>query len=419
MWIPFLLTILAFIGGGLCVFFAVETRRRRTLEIQAELDSRKEELRAREESLSAAARKFHADRDRHAAEYTAHLAARKEFDSRIISYDELVVENGILKTDLRNLAMNVARREFEQEDVRRNQREIDEKANTLGRAYLKDTQKWILNGLTQNNYATSKDRLTSAIERIRDAGVPISAAEEKDLLGGLQAEYERVVRAALEREEQARIRALIREEQQQEREAQEKIEQTERERMAVESALNKALAEAKGHHNAEVQRLQQELADAIPKSQRAKSMAQLTKAGNVYVISNLGSFGADVFKIGMTRRLDPLDRVLELGDASVPFPFDVHMMISTPDAPALENAMHKAFHRNRLNKTNPRKEFFRTTITDILEVVKKNHGEVEYIADMAALQYHQSLTMSVADQEFIEHVFEEVEEEKPALAEDE
>ena len=171
--------------------------------------------------------------------------------------------------------------------------------------------------------------------------------------------------------------------------------------------MDKALAEARDEHSVEVERLKARLAEAEEKSQRAISQAQMTKSGNVYVISNIGSFGEGVFKIGMTRRLEPMDRVRELGDASVPFPFDVHMMISCDDAPALENALHQAFHKTRLNKIKPRKEFYRTDIDAVRRIVEENHGEVQYVADPEALEYRQSLTMSDDDEEFIEAVYEQ------------
>jgi T5orf172 domain len=155
--------------------------------------------------------------------------------------------------------------------------------------------------------------------------------------------------------------------------------------------------------------LRARLAEAEAK-ERAISQAQLTKAGFVYVISNIGSFGEGMYKIGMTRRLEPLDRVRELGDASVPFPFDVHMMISCQNAPTLENALHKALFKHQVNKTNPRKEFFRSDIETIVNLVKEHHGEVEYIADAEALQYRQSLSMSDEDAEFVEQVFDTVDE---------
>ncbi|TWU30029.1 GIY-YIG nuclease family protein [Bythopirellula polymerisocia] len=114
----------------------------------------------------------------------------------------------------------------------------------------------------------------------------------------------------------------------------------------------------------------------------------------------------------MTRRLTPQDRVKELGDASVPFPYDIHMMISCNNAPSLENALHHSFVKQQVNKTNPRKEFFRTDVASIVEVVKEHHGDFEYVVDPEALQYRQSLTMSDEDLEFIEKVFDEIEEEE-------
>jgi multidrug efflux pump subunit AcrA (membrane-fusion protein) len=216
------------------------------------------------------------------------------------------------------------------------------------------------------------------------------------------------VRAAFEREEQARIKAQIREEQQREREIQRELERADKEQAVVREALARALAKAEDEHSAEVESLRARLAELEAKK-RAISQAQLTKAGHVYVISNIGSFGEGVFKIGMTRRLEPIDRVKELGDASVPFPFDVHMMISCDNAPTLETALHQRFLKQQINKTNPRKEFFKTDIEAIVQVVREHHGEVEFTADAEALQYHQSLTMSDEDQQFIDDVFDRLE----------
>ena len=118
------------------------------------------------------------------------------------------------------------------------------------------------------------------------------------------------------------------------------------------------------------------------------------KAGYVYIISNIGAFGENVFKIGMTRRLDPMERVDELGDASVPFNFDVHAMIFSDDAPKLEAALHNAFADRRLNFVNQRREFFNVTIDEIKEVVKKNFDKsVEFVELAPAEQYRQSLLL--------------------------
>ena len=118
------------------------------------------------------------------------------------------------------------------------------------------------------------------------------------------------------------------------------------------------------------------------------------KAGYVYIISNIGAFGPDVYKIGMTRRLDPQDRVDELGDASVPFNFDVHAMIFSDNAPALEAALHRAFEYRKLNMVNTRREFFHVTLDEIKDVVKKNFDKtVEFIDIPDAEQYRISLKM--------------------------
>lgn len=197
--------------------------------------------------------------------------------------------------------------------------------------------------------------------------------------------------------EQARIKARIREEQKAEREIERERKRIEAEQKAIQQALEVALKQAEGEHSAEVEALKEKLAEAEAKSQRALSMAQQTKAGHIYVISNIGSFGEGIYKVGMTRRLEPMDRVKELGDASVPFPFDVHMMISCDDAPTLENTLHKALHGQRVNKVNLRKEYFRASIDEIRDLVIANHGEVDYVADPEAFEYCETMSMSDED----------------------
>jgi len=118
------------------------------------------------------------------------------------------------------------------------------------------------------------------------------------------------------------------------------------------------------------------------------------RAGYVYVISNVGSFGKDVYKIGMTRRLEPLDRVNELGDASVPFNFDLHAMIFSDDAPTLENALHQAFEHKKVNMINQRREFFNVSLDEIEEVVKRNYDKtVEFLKIPEAEQYRESIML--------------------------
>lgn len=123
---------------------------------------------------------------------------------------------------------------------------------------------------------------------------------------------------------------------------------------------------------------------------------QNAKAGYVYVISNIGAFGEGVYKIGMTRRLDPMERIDELGDASVPFWFDVHALVFSDNAPALEAKLHERFASGRLNKVNGRKEFFRADIAEIEEVIRANYDAVvEVTREAAAEQYRESLRMAM------------------------
>jgi hypothetical protein len=124
-------------------------------------------------------------------------------------------------------------------------------------------------------------------------------------------------------------------------------------------------------------------------------MAQMTKVGHIYVISNIGAFGEDVVKIGMTRRLDPLDRVRELGDASVPFHFDVHAIIYSENAPQLENELHKKFNDRRLNRINNRKEFFKASLEEIESFVKEHaDAEIEFTKVAEAREYRETLIVN-------------------------
>ncbi|HCB3266920.1 GIY-YIG nuclease family protein [Citrobacter amalonaticus] len=204
-----------------------------------------------------------------------------------------------------------------------------------------------------------------------------------------------------ERDAQNEIKRQMREERQraeelerQQQEAEAKEQELEARRKAVEEALLAADEEHRQELEETRRQLEQEIEDVRKQYERAKSMAQMTKQGHVYVISNIGSFGENVFKIGMTRRLEPLDRVSELSGASVPFEFDVHAMISCDDAPALEYALHNKLSSERMNKVNLRKEFFKTDLNKIIQCVEEHHGKIEYVADPAALQYYRSLEIA-------------------------
>jgi hypothetical protein len=336
-----------------------------------------------------------------------------EFRNRRVAIENYANENRVLKRDLLNVGTSLRKVQLDEASRLEQQAATEARSCALAERYLADTEKWVAANVTANNYAACKQRLTKTIEWCREVGYEVGPRKEAELLERLKKDFESEVRAGIQREEQARIKARLREELAIERELQRAVEQAAREKAAIEAALQKAMAAAGEAHGAEIEALKQRLAEAEAANQRALSQAQVTRAGHIYVISNIGAFGEGVFKIGMTRRLDPLDRVAELSDASVPFPFDVHMMISCDDAPALENAIHKEFHLRRVNRVNPKKEFFRVEIDAIQKFVTAKHGAVEYVAEPEALEYRQGLGMSVADQEYIEQVFDSAEKAQP------
>lgn len=140
-----------------------------------------------------------------------------------------------------------------------------------------------------------------------------------------------------------------------------------------------------------IQKMKLEVDTLEKKFERSVSQAQLTKAGYVYVISNIGSFGKGVVKIGMTRRLEPMDRVNELGDASVPFKFDVHTLAFVKNAPEIENALHKKFSHLRVNEENMRKEFFKVSPQEVEKVFEELEVESDWYYEIEAKEFRESL----------------------------
>jgi len=206
-----------------------------------------------------------------------------------------------------------------------------------------------------------------------------------------------------EREEQRRIKEQIREEEKARKEYERAMRDAAKEEDFLKKAMEKAQqqidlasTEQKAKYEQQLQELNEKLKQAEERNQRALSMAQQTKRGHVYVISNVGSFGENVYKIGLTRRLEPIDRIRELGDASVPFEFDVHAMIFSEDAPLLETQLHKHFVLLQMNKVNHRKEFFRVDIAHIREETEKLGLNVKWTMTAEAREYHESLATEKA-----------------------
>lgn len=213
-------------------------------------------------------------------------------------------------------------------------------------------------------------------------------------------EYEYYVQKERAREEQRAIREQMRQEAEERRELERQRKQIEKEESKYHDQISQLTEQMQSADDektkllqARIEELQRQLG-AVAEQRDKIVQLQNGKAGNVYVISNIGSFGENVFKIGMTRRLEPMDRVNELGSASVPFPFDVHSMIFSDDAVSLETKLHHILNDQRVNKVNLRKEFFRVSLDDLEKLVGEIAPTAEFKRTVLAEQYRQSLSIT-------------------------
>jgi hypothetical protein len=256
-----------------------------------------------------------------------------------------------------------------------------------------------------NNATKTIERIKKAYESINKLGTiqstHITSTYLNLKLDELALSYEYELKKNEEKEEQRLIREQMREEEKAQKEFERAQKDAEDEEKRYQKALDKAKSEL-GHAdqadllalNQRIAELEHNLQEAHERKERAISQAQMTKVGHIYVISNIGSFGEGVYKIGMTRRLDPHDRIRELGDASVPFQFDVHAIIYSENAPQLENELHKKFGERRMNRINNRKEFFKISLEEVEEFVNQHaNASIEITKLAEAKEYRETLNL--------------------------
>jgi DNA repair exonuclease SbcCD ATPase subunit len=266
----------------------------------------------------------------------------------------------------------------------------------------------ILSRARHDNYGTLRQQIVDAFTVVNHNGQAFREARitEEYLSARLDELRWAIVLHELrleEREEQRKIKEQIREEEKARREYERAIKEAAKEEDMLRKAMDKAqqqiqqaTSEQRQKYEQQLQELSQKLKEAEERNQRALSMAQQTKRGHVYIISNIGSFGENVYKVGLTRRLEPLDRIRELGDSSVPFEFDVHAVIFNEDAPALENHLHKHFVMMQMNKVNYRKEFFKAELAHIREEVEKLGLTAKWTMAAEAAEYRETLAIEKA-----------------------
>lgn len=266
----------------------------------------------------------------------------------------------------------------------------------------------ILTSVKHDNFGTLAQQVKDAYALVNNLGKPFKDARITPEYLGARLEELRWATVAhelklREREEQRQIREQIREEEKARREFEKAQRDATKQEETIQKTIDRVQQQAakaseaqRAAFEAQLLELEAKLQVAQEKNQRALSMAQMTKSGHVYIISNIGSFGEHVYKIGMTRRLEPLDRVRELGDASVPFSFDVHALLFSEDAPALERDLHRHFLRSQLNKANPRKEFFRVDLTQIRAEIERLGIDTKWTLAAEAREYRESLAIEQA-----------------------
>lgn len=281
-----------------------------------------------------------------------------------------------------------------------------------GKKMVKDMQKLLLRAFNVecddivanvkiSNFDKSKERMIKIKNQISDLGKIMAIAIRPEYLGLKLEELTLALDFAQKKqEEKDRIREE-RERQREEAKVQKEIEEArkklEKERTHYQNALDAINEQI--FQNGDIpdllekrEKLMAQVADTKKAIENVDYREANIRAGYVYIISNIGAFGENVYKIGMTRRLEPMDRINELGDASVPFNFDVHALIFADDAPGLEAALHNAFESKKVNKINGRREFFRVSLDEIKSVVRANFDKTVEWTDVAeADQYRQSL----------------------------
>lgn len=262
------------------------------------------------------------------------------------------------------------------------------------RAYNNECEAAIANTKWNNVLAMEKRviRARNALNKLnQSSGVVISDGYEAAKLRELRLTHEYREKRKEERDKRSEKARLEREEKRLLQEAQAAVKEQEK----FEELLARARAEVgvvtSEEQAAKIKELERQLEAANAKLARARSMAEQTMSGFVYIISNIGSFGEGVVKIGLTRRLDPSDRVRELGDASVPFLFDTHAMIYSDEAPRLEAALHSEFDDRRINVANSRKEFFRVSLDEVEQAVSRLAPGAEFYRDIEAQEYFETL----------------------------
>lgn len=391
--------------------------------LNAEIDRLQKELDKLNEKFSLESNKFQAKCDKLNEQYQAEVnRLQTEYDSLNNNYtyeiSKFTIDDNITSEEYKSKYNMLVLKEKEMiksgeavtketPDKSGTKRQIENDAKQLLRCFNSEMAA-ILLAITVKNIDSSKNKIIRAFETLNKLFTTDKVflskefleikLEQADLMYAFQYQKEQ------ERLQQKAIREQMVEEEKIRREIEKEKAKIEKEEKQFRGEITKLMGYMQKSNEIEkqlyidkIRELEEKLKMVESDKENVLEREQNTRAGYVYVISNIGSFGDDIYKIGMTRRLEPMDRVKELGDASVPFEFDVHAMIFSEDAPALETILHNTFKDNQVNKVNPRKEFFKVKLDDIEKVVKENYNATVTFTKVAeAAQYRESLRLAEA-----------------------
>jgi hypothetical protein len=321
----------------------------------------------------------------------------------LFDYDHPAQSSASLATELESVRSQIKNLVRNKEAVTTTSGFLFNNSASQGKKFISDMTKVLLrayNAEAENavkatkagNLYVAQTRLTRAADQIANGGkmiqLRITDQYHRLRLKELELANAHLLAVQHERELDRERRAELREQQKAEAELRREKERLEKERAHYLTTL--AALEANGDADG-AERIRTQLSDVDRAINDVDYRTANIRAGHVYVISNIGAFGENMVKIGMTRRLDPMDRVHELGDASVPFRFDVHALFFASDAVGIESYLHKRFAEERVNKVNLRREFFRVTPAQVLEALKEQAVEiVEFTTEPEAPEYRAS-----------------------------
>jgi len=264
----------------------------------------------------------------------------------------------------------------------------------------------ILMNISGKNIDSMRNKITKSYETLNKIFSVDEIGLQKELLEYKLEELNLVYTSEIKREQERELQKAIKEQMLEEEKVRREIEaqkaKIEKDQTQCSKEINKLMSYMQKSQNDAEKQLYidkiKELEDKLKELEASKETVlereSNAKAGFVYIISNIGSFGENIYKIGMTRRLEPMDRIKELSSASVPFEFDVHAMIFANDAPALETILHQHFEKQSVNRVNLRKEFFKVTLDDVEQFVKENfNNTVEFTKVPLATEYRQTLSI--------------------------